>query len=1814
MEGLSQPAGTAISPNAYLSALLAFAVEQLRNDGQPVDVAWLSQTFAQPFDQLPASDEAQQRQLLQPIICCEVLRSCTGETGATQDLLFSTYQAMLVAIGTTYDQVRSARTASDEQRQRLADRIGVDTGPRPDPLDQLFVPPEQLSETVLASLFGLANTAADPFQPLPIPQLQSWQEAHLQTLWYGERYDVTPVTPLIDPDLIGSDYLAHPQDSDPAYHLWTTRRSAIDAELAALDAQRRQAPDPLSGFAAIVSSALEVAVSALTDLAGRRAQGYDVEAQITALGLTVAGFDALTHAQAVLEQKLVLLDGEWEDLISILTGAWKRKQFPTWVAQEQSLKLVLSAGEFTVPTSDPAVFPPPPPAPLPLWRVSVDELLEWQATLRAHLDQATQVRSSLQVNATAADASTLPALRSWLLGKLKVPAGITDRSAWFSWNYLIDAQLSGTQLSTRTGQAMQTMQGILWAVRTRALITTHPALTLVSEDVFDTAWGWIGSYSTWVPAVLVTIYPENYLSPGLRPWSSPAFSALVGATNDSIHLTPTQARLAAQDYATYFRDLNNLAVEAMCQAETCVGPVGDPSGPTRVLTYLFARGTLTRTLYVSVVDEQDPSGYQQTPWTAVPGLTDCSAIVGAVPWRGGAQLGAICLFAILAGSTGDRLVLSRYDLLARGWTSAPAELPVPSHATSFTATIQQSNARVTTTLPPGLVLLIAGQPPFLARLTSAGTALDLHGWTAIASPGNFPASRALRALMWEADGTTWRAVSETPNGSLAISGSDLASPVIADAEFCGVLNYQTITAFVLYRSKAQLDKVRYTTWKTPGQPVELTLAQTAAGIATTWMAGDPTDTLPMFFSGPQGAFRSLVTYQIPLLSPATATRTAPKVAGPFLITDRLDSEELKAHTAAVIKDFIDNAGGDPSICEYLREAYYFVPIQLALRLGASDQYITALDWMRTVWDFTAPVLSIPVVAGASPSQQAQAWLADPLHAARLADTKAEALGRYTMITVAELLLRYADSEFGRDTPESVPRATVLYQEADRVLAVLRMPLPPVPPLSGAAWQRRPTHGQMVARAAPVRATWLDTVASLRPAATLAGPGLLGSPDYAMPPNPTVESLSQHSALNLYKLRGGRNIAGMQRQLDPYAMPTVAGTGYPVIGVGGELQVPAQGFAPPTGYRSSALIARAKQLSQMASQIESTMLAALERKDAEYYTLLRARQDLGLAQAGVVLQDLRVQESTDSVVVAQLGQERAQLQVSYYDTQLANGWSSYEQASLALMYTSAGLQAAAGATNFIAAALPSSVGSGFPEIAQVSVSPQGSAMAMASGMSSFAGAASTTASALSTIASFERRESEWRFQRSLAEQDAGLSSQQITVAQDQVRISGQERNIAAMQSANAASTVEYLASKFTNVALYEWMSRVLEGVYRFFLQQATGVAQTAARQLAFERQEQPPAVIQADYWDAPGTSGGVGDSGSRGLTGSARLLQDVVRLEQYAFDTERTKLQLSKTVSLMRLSPAEFQGLREKGVMTFATPMELFDRDFPGQYLRLVRRVRVSVIALIPAVDSIKATLTAAGQSRVVVADNDVFRTLAINQAPALISLSSPRDASGQFDLLPSDPERIAPFEGMGVDTVWRFALPPAANRFDFTSIADVLLTIDYTALFDDTYRSQVVRSLSPWLSSDRPLSFRQELADQWYELCNPAQSQTPLQVSFTTTTNDFPPNLAGLAIEAVLLAVARSDGQQVEVDIAALDFTPCGGSTVGGGATTIGGVVSTRRGNGSAWLPMLGKPVIGLWTLAFADTPAMRELFSSGAISDLMLVISYRGRTPPWPG
>lgn len=258
----------------------------------------------------------------------------------------------------------------------------------------------------------------------------------------------------------------------------------------------------------------------------------------------------------------------------------------------------------------------------------------------------------------------------------------------------------------------------------------------------------------------------------------------------------------------------------------------------------------------------------------------------------------------------------------------------------------------------------------------------------------------------------------------------------------------------------------------------------------------------------------------------------------------------------------------------------------------------------------------------------------------------------------------------------------------------------------------------------------------------------------------------HAELNLYKLRTCRNIAGLKRQLDLYAAPTDTTTGLPASGAGGQLTLPGIATLQPSLYRYPVLIERAKQLVQLAAQIEGAMLSALERRDAVAETLLQARQQLSLAQAGVRLHDLQVGEANDGVTLVDLQKGRIQIQIETYDDWLQTGTNEYENQMIEAYKAAAAAQSGAAITSSLIEIKKSAISNAQLAAQLVAADPTGGFLAGSAGAAGFlidtllftnlsddtqrAAESAALAQIASVNAALERRKDEWQLQKRLAE--------------------------------------------------------------------------------------------------------------------------------------------------------------------------------------------------------------------------------------------------------------------------------------------------------------------------------------------------------------------------------------------------------------------------------------------------------------------------------
>ncbi len=636
--------------------------------------------------------------------------------------------------------------------------------------------------------------------------------------------------------------------------------------------------------------------------------------------------------------------------------------------------------------------------------------------------------------------------------------------------------------------------------------------------------------------------------------------------------------------------------------------------------------------------------------------------------------------------------------------------------------------------------------------------------------------------------------------------------------------------------------------------------------------------------------------------------------------------------------------------------------------------------------------------------------------------------------------------------------------------------------------------------------------------------------FCIPHNPLLQSYQSRIDAALALLRNCLDING-----EPVPTGLRSGVQGRTITTFGQLTSQTAAATEPPHYRYSFLIERARQHAALAQQLESLMLAAIERRDSAALAILEAEIAEEVAGATVALRNLSLDQAQQAVDVASLQSASAATILDFWEGRVGDGTSfmgvgglnEAEMSGLALMGTSGVLQGAA-AVGYLALAYPaasvaftgsfiSTAGAlGGTATAPTSVgAATGAAVTAAgavammagivaggntflSGVQAAAGAAGTFGSLALTWASFERRWEEWQHQHELANIGKQLADAQLLDAQSGVAIAELETEIADLSQGHSSLVLDFHRNRFSNEPLYQWMIGVLQDAYRSVMQNATATAKLAQRALEFE-QQQPITFVQGDYWsiDAAALTE---EQRASGLLGAERLLSDMSRLDEWKLRTDRRRLELSKTISLAQMAPSDFMRFRETGAMNFNTLMDWFDWDFPGHYLRLIKSVRVSMIALVPPIDGIHATLANSGHSRIVVPQDGTFVEVdALRRFPEAVALDSPTNDSGLFVLDYKDP-MLLPFEGLGVETGWRLELPKASNRLNFDSLVDVYFTVEYTAFQNTAYRDQVIARLGSRRNSDLIISLRSNYPDQWYDLHNP-EDETAGQ----TLTIDLPP-------------------------------------------------------------------------------------------------------------
>ncbi len=691
--------------------------------------------------------------------------------------------------------------------------------------------------------------------------------------------------------------------------------------------------------------------------------------------------------------------------------------------------------------------------------------------------------------------------------------------------------------------------------------------------------------------------------------------------------------------------------------------------------------------------------------------------------------------------------------------------------------------------------------------------------------------------------------------------------------------------------------------------------------------------------------------------------------------------------------------------------------------------------------------------------------------------------------------------------------------------------------------------------------------------------------------PQLTTLTKRIANQRAKLRQGRTINGLPR------LQTTTTTG----------------VTPPTPYHYKTLDARAQQLVQQAAQLEAQYLTLLEKFDAGTLRVSDAQNANAVATLQQTVHQDQIQQAQQAAIAAADQQTKTQDVVTSLSNAIAAGPNPYEanllnnykdlrtaQDIIAAGDAAIGLGQAA-ATTTSNPVLWVGIGAGIAESAGVTAKTIGQV---------WANNLQEKIASNQLQAGIANRQQEWALQLVAAKDDVTVAAAQRAAANEQVSVALAEGAVADQQAQQAANTLTMLQNQFTNPQLYLWMSNTIGGIYRYVLQQATATARLARDQLTFERAQPVVTTIAADYWNL---SAGPSAGDQRGMTGAERLQNDLDRLEQEAIFTDARRLNLSHTFSLAQMLPVEFVSFRATGELTFASPASWFDQDFPGHYHRLLRQVHIGIVGLIPANRGIRAQLSSTGLSRVTEPRNGGgFTEITLHRDPTTIAFTSPVAATGVFDV-DLQPDLLLPFEGGGVDTTWTLELPKAANPFDYRSLSDVLVTFDYTALFDADLRAAVIGGLNAnrQRGADSVFSLADDFPDQWYSLQQPPDSGTTRSAVITLDASDLPVNIPAGSLQTTAVALQLVSSGDLPTSTVTL-YQVDGSSRPGGSAQTdTQGLASTRRG-AQPWISqLLGRNPVGDWQITVDG--AASALFDNHQVDDILLVVSWSGDLPAWP-
>lgn len=686
------------------------------------------------------------------------------------------------------------------------------------------------------------------------------------------------------------------------------------------------------------------------------------------------------------------------------------------------------------------------------------------------------------------------------------------------------------------------------------------------------------------------------------------------------------------------------------------------------------------------------------------------------------------------------------------------------------------------------------------------------------------------------------------------------------------------------------------------------------------------------------------------------------------------------------------------------------------------------------------------------------WRAKPFNPHLIARQRPSAYQKSVVMKYLDNLIAWADQLFRRDTFESINEATQLYIIASEILGDRSEIIEPV--TSEARYTYRELEAQklsefsnvmveveslLVGNSEDVSGTEVDKASvELEPIQAMSVQSLY----FSIPRNTKLDGYWDTVQDRLFKIRNSMNIDGVKRTLALFAPPIDPALLVKAAAAGLDLgAVLSQLNRPMPHYRFRVWAQKATELAGEVKSFGAALLSALEKKDGEELALLRQGHEIRVLKLSLKVREDQVNEAEASITALQGSRALAVNRFEIYSGREYK--NSKEDSAIKLASQAKNLQIASGSMNTIAGALgaiPQVAAGAFSATVEFGGQHLNSIFqAIGSALGTAGGAVQADSIQASTLGGYDRRQEDWDMQIAQAALEIEQIDQQIVGAEIRLAIAEKELSNQEVQIEQSEEVQIFLQDKFSNQELYKWMAKELTRTYRQAFTLAYDVAKTAERTYRFELGIKDSDFIQFGYMDGP-----------RGLLAGEKLGHDIKRMDVAYLEQDKREMEITKPISLLSIDPSQLQALRETGACEINLPEVLFDLDFPGQYFRRIRAVRVSIPCVTGPYTSVSAKLsllssairvestsddTAEGYPYQGYEDPRFAHSLGGAQS---IATSTAQDDAGVFELNFKD-ERYLPFEGGGAVSRWRLELPAAARQFDYHTISDVILNMSYTA-------------------------------------------------------------------------------------------------------------------------------------------------------------------------